>query len=129
MNTKHQITMDTAPFKLRLEKELKTLETELKSVGHRNPNNTKDWEPTSSDVDIEASDSADTADNIENYELNTAILKPLEIQYNDVKLALDKIKKGTYGLCEVGGEPIEKERLEANPAAKTCLAHKDQSPR
>ncbi|MBX4209419.1 hypothetical protein KW799_01870, partial [Candidatus Parcubacteria bacterium] len=114
-------------FKGKLETELKTLETELKSVGHKNPNNPKDWEPISNDVDIEASDLADTADNIENYELNTAILKPLETQYNDVKLALDKIKKGAYGICEVDGTPIEKERLEANPAARTCLAHKDQA--
>src|SRR5581483_448076 len=117
-------TIDTEYFKKKLEKELKTLEGELKSVGHKNPENPKDWEPGANDVDIEASDLADTADNIENYELNTAILKPLEIQYNDVKMALDKIKKGTYGICEVGGEPIDKERLEANPAARTCVAHK-----
>lgn len=125
---KNNTAIDAEYFKKKLEKELKTLETELNSVGHKNPSNPKDWEPTTSDVDIDSSDLADTADNIENYELNTAILKPLEIQYNDVKRALDKIKKGTYGLCEVDDEPIEKERLEANPAARTCLAHKDQHP-
>ena len=116
--------IDLKYFKDRLEKELKTLETELKSVGHKNPDNPKDWEPESSDIDIEASDLADSADNIENYELNTAILKPLEIQYNDVKLALEKIKKGTYGICEVDGAAIEKDRLKANPSARTCLKHK-----
>lgn len=120
---KKQTKMDTGIFKTKLEKELATLEAELKSVGHKNPNNPKDWEASSGDVDINASDSADIADNIESYESNTAILKPLEIQYNDVKLALEKIKKGTYGICEVGGEEIEKARLEANPAAKTCVAH------
>lgn len=120
---KKQTKIDTGIFKTKLEKELATLEAELKSVGHKNPNNPKDWEASSGDVDINASDSADIADNIESYESNTAILKPLEIQYNDVKLALEKIKKGTYGICEVGGEEIEKARLEANPAAKTCVAH------
>ncbi len=120
---KKNTTIDTTYFKAKLEKELKTLETELKSVGHINPNNPADWEPSSGEVDINASDAADIADNIESYESNTAILKPLEKQYNDVKLALDKIKKGTYGICEVSGEPIEKERLEANPAARTSLAH------
>ena len=120
---KNQKTIDTGHFKKKLEKELQTLEIELKSVGHKNPNNPKDWEPAANDVDIESSDLADTADNIENYELNTAILKPLEIQYNDVKAALDKIKKGTYGICEVGGEMIETDRLEANSSAKTCLKH------
>ena len=30
---------------------------------------------------------------------------------------------GTYGSCEISGEAIEVERLEANPAARTCKAH------
>lgn len=117
--------IDTEYFKKRLEKELKTLEGELKSVGHKNPDNPKDWEASSGEVDINASDLADIADNIESYESNTAVLKQLEKQYNEVKLALDKIKKGTYGVCEVSGDSIEKERLEANPAARTNLANKD----
>jgi len=118
--------IDTKELKKKLETELKTLETELKSVGHKNPDNPRDWEPGANDVDINASDSADIADNIENYESNTAILKPLETQYNDVRRALDKMQKGTYGLCEVDGKPIEAARLEANPAARTCLKHKEE---
>ncbi|HEU0080767.1 MAG TPA: TraR/DksA C4-type zinc finger protein [Candidatus Paceibacterota bacterium] len=121
--------MNTEHHKKALEKELKTLEAELKSVGHKNPANPKDWEPRATDVDIESSDVADTADNIENYESNTAILKQLEKQYNDVKSALDKIKKGTYGLCEVDGKPIEEDRLKANPSARTCMKHVDQEKR
>lgn len=113
-------------FKKKLEKELSLLETELKTVGHKNPDNPKDWEASAGEVDIEASDMVDTADNIQSYESNTAILKPLEKQYNDVKLALSKIKKGSYGLCEICGKSIEKERLEAMPSAHTCVAHKDQ---
>lgn len=116
-------TIDTDHFKAKLEKELKTLETELKSVGHKNPNNPKDWEASSGEVDINASDSADIADNIESYESNTAILKPLETQYNDVKGALDKINNGKFGTCESCNAEIEADRLEANPAAKTCKAH------
>jgi RNA polymerase-binding transcription factor DksA len=123
--TKKPTAIDIQYFKEKLEKERKTLEAELKTVGHVNPNNPKDWEASSGEVDVNASDSADIADNIESYESNTAVLKPLEIQYNDVRRALRKIKDGTYGICEVSGKPIEKERLEANPAARTCLAHKD----
>ncbi len=119
---KQSTIIDTAYFQNKLEKELQTLEVELKGIGHKNPNNPKDWEASSGEVDINASDSADIADNIESYESNTAILKPLEIQYNDVKGALAKIKKGTYGVCEVCGKAIEPERLEANPAARTCIA-------
>ncbi len=121
------IHLDIPHFKKLLEKKLSTLETELKSVGHINPSNPKDWEPSSGEVDVNASDSADIADNIESYESNTAILKQLETQYNDVKLALDKIEKGTYGICEISGEIIETARLEANPAARTSMAHKNEA--
>ena len=37
--------------------------------------------------------------------------------------ALERIEKGTYGICEVGNEEIEEDRLNANPAARTCKAH------
>lgn len=127
---KQNITGEGAPdresFKKKLERELAVLEAELKTVGHKNPDNPRDWEASSGEVDINASDLADIADNIESYESNTAILKPLEKQYNDVKLALAKIKSGTYGLCEICGKAIETERLEAAPSARTCVAHKDR---
>lgn len=116
--------LNTEHFRKLLEKELLSLETDLKSVGHVNPDNPKDWEASSGEVDVNASDLADIADNIESYESNTSVLKQLETQYNDVKSALDKISKGTYGICEIANHPIEKERLEANPAARTCIAHK-----
>ena len=38
--------------------------------------------------------------------------------------ALDKIKKGTYGVCERCGELIPKARLEALPYARLCVACK-----
>lgn len=38
-----------------------------------------------------------------------------------VEHALSKIEKGTYGLCESCGEPINPERLEARPQSVLCL--------
>ncbi len=38
-----------------------------------------------------------------------------------VENALDKFTKGTYGLCEVCGNPIPLARLEALPEARLCL--------
>lgn len=38
-----------------------------------------------------------------------------------IQEALDKIKKGTYGICEHTGKPIPKERLIAKPFAKYSL--------
>jgi RNA polymerase-binding transcription factor DksA len=114
-NTKH--------FKTLLESELKVVEKELESIGRINPSNPSDWEAKPDQMDTLASDSNDVADSIESYEENTAILKQLEIRFNEIKKALEKIEKGTYGLCEADHHPIEKERLEANPAASTCVAH------
>jgi DnaK suppressor protein len=38
-----------------------------------------------------------------------------------VEHALEKIKEGTYGLCDNCGKPINPERLEALPQANLCL--------
>jgi RNA polymerase-binding transcription factor DksA len=35
--------------------------------------------------------------------------------------ALERLKKGTYGICLDCGEPIDRARLNALPAAKRCL--------
>lgn len=113
---------DIAAFEKRLEEEEARLETELASIGRRNPANPADWEALPENTGQEA-DTSDTAEQIDGYETNTAILKELEARYNDVLAALGRIEKGTYGTCEQGGEEIEAERLNADPAARTCKAH------
>ncbi len=114
--------METTEYKRRLGEEKAKLESELMSVGRRNPSNLNDWEPLPQETEPEA-DPVDVADKIEGYEDNTAILKDLEIRYNDVLAALSRIENGTYGVCEVSGEQIEEDRLNADPAAKTCKLH------
>jgi RNA polymerase-binding transcription factor DksA len=118
--------MDTATltaFKSRLEAEEQKLLTELQTVGRINPDNPNDWEAIPSDMQDRSTDLNDFADNIEAYETNAAVLKQLETQLVDVRDALAKMENGTYGICEISGTPIELERLEANPAARTCVAH------
>jgi RNA polymerase-binding transcription factor DksA len=110
-------------LKKQLEKEKKKLELELSTVGRINPDNPNDWEAVPSDMDDRSSDLNDFSDNIEAFETNTAILKQLETQLIDVKIALKKIDEGKYGICEVCGKEIGKERLEANPAARVCQDH------
>ena len=116
--------MDTKKFKEMLEKELELVVSELKTVGVQNPENPSDWEavpPPSGEV--LGGDEHEAADRLETYEESAGILKQLEIRYNEILAALKRIEDGTYGICEVSGEPIEKERLEANPAATTCVKH------
>lgn len=121
--TINRMNIDTNHFKEKLEEELKTLEIELASVGRKNPDNAKDWEAQVTDLTPDTAEESEVADYMEELEGNTAILKQLEIRYNEVKHALQKIADGKYGICEVSGEPIELERLEANPAARTMIAH------
>lgn len=40
-----------------------------------------------------------------------------------VENALSRIENGTYGECEVCGEQIEEQRLEALPYATLCMDH------
>ncbi len=39
----------------------------------------------------------------------------------DVERALEKLDEGTYGTCDVCGEPIPPERLDAMPSATRCV--------
>ncbi len=114
---------DLAYFKDKLEKEKALLEEELRSVAHENPDNPRDWEATPGSIEVDSADENEVADKMEELEENEAIMKKLEPQLNDVKDALKKIEDGTYGVCEISGEPIERERLEANPSARTSIKH------
>lgn len=115
--------IDINYFKDKLEEDLILIEKELNDVGRKNPDNENDWEAEPGDMNIDSADSNETADNIEEFEGNTAVLKELEVRYNDIKDALKKIADGKYGICEISGDQIEEERLIANPAARTCKKH------
>jgi RNA polymerase-binding transcription factor DksA len=115
--------IDTNKYKAKLEEELKLVEEEMSKIARVNPENPKDWEPVETDMGSVASDSNDVADEMESFGENMAILSKLEAQYNDIKIALDKIEKGTYGKCEVSGKDIPEERLDANPAARTLIEY------
>jgi phosphoserine phosphatase RsbU/P len=41
----------------------------------------------------------------------------------EVDAALDRIEKGTYGLCETCHDPIEADRLQHDPLIRFCLDH------
>jgi len=77
----------------------------------------------SSESDGEEADPTDAADNIEELAINVPLVDGLEKRHHEIKEALARIKKGTYGKCEVCGEDIPYDRLEANPAARTCITH------
>jgi DnaK suppressor protein len=116
-------TIDIKHFKEKLEAEKKLVEEELKSVGRVNPQNPRDWEATPSSIDAMSADKTEVAEQMEEFEERSSVEVELENKLGSITRALGKIKNNTYGVCEIGGEPIEKARLEANPAAVTCIKH------
>jgi DnaK suppressor protein len=51
----------------------------------------------------------------------TATSRSLAASIVDIDKALGRIDQGTYGLCEICGNAIATERLEALPAAAKCI--------
>lgn len=117
--------MNTDKYKKMLEEEALNLTAELKTLGVQNPQVASDWVERTDDLDTSNADLNEVADRTEEYDERRATLAVLEGRLNNVNLALKKIADGTYGICEVSGEPIEEDRLEANPAARTSKAHMD----
>jgi len=117
--------MSHAEYKTRLETELQEVEAELKTIAVEDPH-TGDWVAIPVGEDLQTADENDEADAVEEWDTRRAILAQLEISHRNIKLALQKIVDGTYGICEISGEPIEEERLQANPAARTNIANRDR---
>ena len=114
---------DTEKFKKRLIAEKDELEVELSGIGRRNPNSPGGWDATSGSMETDSADDNEVADKLEELEENTGIVNQLDSQLNEVKAALERIEKGTYGKCEKCGKAIEKDRLEANPSSRISIKH------
>lgn len=106
-------------LKDKLEAEKATLLAELAAIGK--PQKDGDWAAVPETAPAETRD--DVAEKFEELEERRATEHNLEVRLKEVNNALAKMAAGTYGKCEVSGEPIEEDRLEANPAARTCKLH------
>jgi len=115
---------DIKHFKKKLEAEKKILEEELGEISIKK---TEDgaWIPAPPQDDANLTEAEDMAHKEEGFIDRQAITGDLSARLFNVKLALQKIKDGKYGICEITGEKIERDRLEANPAARTCKTHKE----
>ena len=51
-----------------------------------------------------------------------ALVLQVQGQLTEVEAAIDRLAAGIYGVCEQCGQPIGTARLEARPAARTCIA-------
>ena len=112
------MTTDFNPFRSHLESKLKHLIEELeqlKASVHSLGGNPLD--------EVEAA--------LERFELERKLTseKRMRDDLTEVEHALAKFEKGTYGLCESCGQPIDPARLEALPQANLCLSCKAREER
>jgi RNA polymerase-binding transcription factor DksA len=117
---------DYTTHKNALEAGLKELKEELEKIGVNNPDDPSEWKAKSPDMQIMEADRNEAADRSEELQANVSVINELGTRYTNVVRALEKIENGTYGICEIGGEKIEEDRLTANPAARTCKKHMEE---
>ena len=72
---------------------------------------------------------ADTATETFEREKDLSILEQLEAELDELQAALARVDDGTYGFDEVTGDPIDSERLEALPTARTNIDPSDGTSR
>lgn len=105
-------------LKNQLEKEKEELEKNISRIARPVNKKEGDYEATFDEI---GTDREDNATEVDQYSDNLSVETTLEKSLQDVLDALERIDKGTYGLCENCQKEIDIERLKANPAAKTCI--------
>lgn len=103
-----------------LEAELAALQEELGD--HASKGESGEWD-ASAKIETEEADTSDVADNIEELVTNVPLVADLKVREKEIKDALERLAADTYGRCTSCGTEIDIERLEANPAAATCITH------
>jgi len=108
----------------KLEKEKITIEEDLKKFAKKDEKLKGDWDtrfPKWDGSEVGSAALEKAADEVEEYEVRLPVEYSLEIRLQDINLALERIKKGKYGMCEKCGKEIEEKRLKISPEARLCL--------
>jgi DnaK suppressor protein len=102
-------------IRLRLENDRRRLLEQLEQIRASRP--TGDERREGSPFGKREEEATETAE-LEN---RMALEKRILDQLAEVENALGKFDNGTYGICEVCGQPIPLARLEALPQARLCM--------
>ena len=106
-------------LKEKLEEKKKILERELKKFAERDKERKDNWQTRYPSFD--GGNLEEGADEVEEYVNRLPVEYSLELRLRDVNLALEKIKKGKYGICEKCQKPISQKRLMVSPEARFCM--------
>lgn len=109
-------------FKDLLLKEQDRLIEAMQTMGHLSGIVPGDWEVHKEEGGAVETEPNMLASQYEEESTNESVLETLEERLKEVTDALSKMDQGTFGKCEKCGRQIEEHKLEANPAAKTCMA-------
>lgn len=101
----------------KLKKAKQDLEKQLSSFSNESKTNVGDW---NAKMPLYNGGAEEEADEVEEFATRLTLNDTLREELKKVNLALEKIKKGKYGICEKCGELIIQGRLEAYPQADFC---------
>jgi RNA polymerase-binding protein DksA len=108
-------------LKQQLETEKERLQKELAEFAKQNPKNTEDWNAEFQNIGDKEDENAEE---VATFSTNLTLERTLESTLRDVEKALDKIAKGSYGVCKYCGKDIDEKRLLARPASGSCVERK-----
>jgi DnaK suppressor protein len=110
-----------------LEKEREKIIKQLKKFAEKDKKIRGNWK-SKFPTDKQSNDGTEeaAADRVEEYSNVLGIEHSLELKLRNINLALDKIEKGKYGICEKCGKEISEDRLKVCPEARYCLKCKKE---
>ena len=110
-------------LKSALEKRRAGIEKELANFADKDKKLKGDWDTRFPYFDGEIGDASleKAAEEVEEYEAKLPVEHAFEAKLKNIELALTKIKKGDYGICERCKKPIASSRLKVYPEARLCM--------
>jgi len=110
-------------IKKKLESEKTAIESELSKIAVPNEKVPGDWQSKFpyGNHDTGTASLERQADEVEEYSMRLPLEHQLETKLAAINEALQRIEKGTYGICLKCGKAIPLQRLEIFPEAGLCL--------
>lgn len=96
------------------------IQGQLSSIAKQSVQSKDDWEAKVPSF-APSANLEEAADEVEEFNTRLSLEKTLETELVAIHDALDKIKKGKYGICAKCHKPIAQGRLMAYPRASICM--------
>lgn len=113
-------TIDTVGYRKQLEEEKARLTHAIDFLEKDNPGSISDELGELADGGTD-NHMADTATALHDRELEAGLEEGAQQTLVEIEAALQRMEEGSYGVCEVCGEPIGAERLSAIPWTRLCI--------